>query len=209
MTGRWRYIAALLITCLAVFAPMVWVFVGPAEATLIDLTYTNAVGLPEGTTTYGTVNVTAGTSLVYTLDSFSFGGLTYTADGFTTECNDTSSTGKNCDGFGKFAKCYDNTGALETNCAASGGFTTPVTVLTTDTTGDYVGHAQYTASNGNTCTFWISNGAGPFAGGGTASNECAGLAGVPEPGTALLTLTGLPGLVGLVAMSRRRSRQPA
>ncbi|GEM_PF-4132333 len=184
----------------AVFLPLMLVAVGPAAAVTfpVDLTYTNLVGLPEGTITFGTVDTTSG-GLGWTLDSFTSGGVTYTAVGFDQVCwdngNQTSpqSTGgsltQNCDGFGFFANEVDPV-----------VFQNPKDVSTTDLNGGFAAHVKWN-SGSSSCTGWIGSFAPRDQNG---ANDC--LSAVPEPGTLALMGSALAGVIPLVGFRRKRAR---
>lgn len=197
MRSRSRVASVLVVLFVAIAAPLALGARTPASATIIPLTYTNLVGLPEGTITFGTVNTDSGSSLTWTLNSFTSGGVTYNATGFGRLCWDNTGTptATTCDGFGKFNQGTDEF-----------AFATPVTIATTDTAGGYAAHVKWTSVNGE-CTGFIGSfpgGQGQFTSGGDSANGCAAISAVPEPGTVVLMLTGLPALSVLVA--RRRSR---
>ncbi|HLY22953.1 MAG TPA: PEP-CTERM sorting domain-containing protein [bacterium] len=192
---------------LVVLVPLL-VIVGSASASTIDLTYTNLMGLPQGTITFGTVDVTSG-SLLWTADSFSFGGITYTPVGTNVQCWDTTTTGRTActaDGFGKTLNTFSlsNGSCTPNSVNGNGKFCNPWTDLTADTTGGYVMHAKYTSSNGGSCTGWF----GSFAPSGQTGTNGCNLSAVPEPGTALLVVTALPGFVGLIVARRRQFFRP-
>jgi hypothetical protein len=191
-----RGVLALGCAFFAFCLPAVLMGARPASATVIDLTYTNLMNLPEGSITFGTVDTDSGSSLTWTLDSFTNGGITYTPVGFKSECWDNAvppKKGPACDGFGKFT---ENVSQI--------GFGNPVVITTTDTAGGYAGHIKWTSSNGGSCTGFIGSFPGEhgqYANGGDSANGCAALTATPEPGTLVLALTGL---LGVVAQRRRR-----
>lgn len=185
-------------------APAVLLAVGPASASVIDLRYTNLVGLPEGSITFGTVNTDSGSSLTWTLNSFAYNGITYTAVGFDQVCWDngghsspqnrstTLSLTNNCDGFGFFKNEQDPP-----------PFQTPKTFLTDDTTGGFAGHIKWDSSNGGSCTGWI----GSFAPHNQdATNGCAAPSAVPEPGTLVLVGSTMAGVIPFAWVRRRRAQ---
>jgi hypothetical protein len=188
-------LTTLVIVGLAAVIPLVLAAAGPAAAT--DLTYINLSGLPEGTITYGTVTDSAGT-MTWTLNGFTFGGITYTPVGVDGVCWDNTSAGSNhCDGFGSFVQ----------GTAINGTFINPETNSDNgDSSGEFAAHVKWTSSNGGACTGFIgsfSGDNGVFATSGNSTNDCAAAV-VPEPGSILLMATGLPGLAGLVVMRKRQ-----
>jgi hypothetical protein len=196
-------LAVFLVAALGAAVPLALMAAGPAAATTfpVSLTYINLSGLPEGSITYGTVNDTSGT-MTWTLNGFTSGGVTYTPVGISERCWDSGGTGNNCDGFGNFAQ----------GVTTPGVFANPATNSDNgDTNGGFVAHAKWNASNGTNCTGFIGSFPGTnnqFATSGNSANSCASLTPVPEPGSALLMLTGLPGIAGLVFMRKRQFAGP-